>query len=447
MAIAVSKIDARRAIAAVERALAEGFPPPGEAVRRGSRGAVAEAARRLSINAVTLWGRIKPGGPCESAHGLRVDWTKWKRPNLPPSPPSADVAPPDAVELRRLRDQLHASRAAEAAAERRVACAEDFRSSILGLSREPLKPSPLPPPARSAGAGGRSIIAHLSDVHRGEAVSLAEMDGVNVYNAAVSRARLGRYFDAVASLATEHWHGAPPDEIVLCLGGDLIGGMIHAELTETNDVAVPRSVRDLGEEIAGGLAMWRKRIGRPIRVISVPGNHARLTMKPQAKRRAAHNLDLLVADFAEAAVRGAGVGPAEAAFFATASPDAYFSTYGWAWCLTHGDAMGVGGGKGYIGPIAPITKGHRLLFDTAQKTGRRIHYVLTAHYHTTARTPFGWGNGSVISWNEYARDLRADPEPAKQNMLIVHERRGVIGHMELYLGAPEEGLLHRGPRA
>jgi hypothetical protein len=221
----------------------------------------------------------------------------------------------------------------------------------------------------------------------------------------------------------------------------MLSGNIHGELVETNDAGIPRAVRDLAEDIAGGILLWRSLIDVPIRVYTVPGNHSRLTIKPQAKRRAEHNLDLLVSDFIEAALRG----DRAVAFYASASPDAHFSTYGFNWLLTHGDAMGVGGGKGYIGPIAPITKGHRLLIDSSLKSGKLVHYVLSAHYHTTARTPFGWANGSLVGYGEYAKQLRADPEPAKQNMLVVHERNGVIAHQEIYVGHPSEGSHYAGP--
>jgi hypothetical protein len=426
---------------ALERALKSGHPRNASGARDGRLSARQVAAAALGIGVNTLATRLTRGGPLDKLK-IKIDWRLEKK----AAAAATNAAPPaDPIEIRRLRDRLAGQAARIAAAERELIDERDFRAGVFGLAAAPLKPTLVPPRPRGAG-GGRSVVLHLSDVHRGEAVSLAEMDGANSYNSAISRARLGRFFSTAGALATEHWAGKPPDEIVLCLGGDLIGGMIHAELTETNDVAVPHAVRELGEDIAGGLAHLAKTVARPLRVISVPGNHARLTLKPQSKRRAAHNLDLLVADFAEAAARGAGLGPDRCAFFATQSPDAYFSTYAFNWCLTHGDAMGVGGGKGYIGPIAPITKGHRLLVDSALKSGRLVHYVLTAHYHTTARTPFGWANGSVIGWNEYARDLRADPEPAKQNMLIVHERVGVIGWSELYLGAPEEGRLYAGPR-
>ena len=432
-----------RAVKAVEDALRKGYKPPSVHLRGGESGAIATAATHLGVNRKSFVDVIADA----TRQGIIPDWTLYKAPACPTGDLGENSAhlreaKPDPIAERRDSDRLADLRARLAAAERVASDAQEFRASILGLTSTPLRPAIVVETTKGKTKGGRTIVAHLSDVHYGERVDLLEMDGVNAYNKIIAKTRLGRYFGKVVALAVDHWHGPPPDEIVLCLGGDLISGMIHGELVETNDASTPRAVRDLAEIIAGGIALLRAKVKCPVRVISVPGNHARLTVKPQSKRRAAHNLDLLVADFAEAALRGPSA--KNVRFFATDSPDAYFSVYGWNFCLTHGDAMGVGGGKGYIGPIAPITKGHRLLFDGAAKTRRRIHYVMTAHYHTTARTPFGWGNGSVVGYGEYARDLRADPEPAKQNLLVVHRDLGVIQHNELYLGAPNEGRLYEG---
>jgi len=359
------------------------------------------------------------------------------------APPAAVEPPRDPIGKRRDEDEIRRLRAALVEAERRTAEAEDIRSSVLGLVEQPIKPRiSLASPLHSD-EGGRTVILHLSDVHYGETVSADEMDGVNRYDAAVAKARLGRFFDKAASLMTEHWSGPPPDEIVLCLGGDLISGDIHPELTATNAPAVPATVRDVGEHIAGGIVTLRERVKAPIRVYSVPGNHGRLTFKPQSKGRAATSLDLLATDFAEAALRGHRDG---VEFIRTNSPDAIFSVYGWQALLTHGDTMGGrGGGTGFIGPVASILKGHRKLVDTSWRQGKPVHFVLTAHYHTTCKTPFGWGNGSCIGYGEYARDLRADPEVSKQNMLVVHPRQGVISHQEINLGVPSEGSHYHGP--
>lgn len=400
----------------------------------GSPSAKEEAAKRLGIPSPTVSSRLRAA---KHQYGMEPN----KNPPLNPlAVPGGDTAAQ--LETRRTADELADYKARNAKLERDLIAANEWRASILGLANAPKQSRLVIPSVKSNSRNGRSVVLHLSDIHYGETVSLEEMDGTNKYDSTIAKARLGRYFATAAALMTQHWSGKKPDEIVLCLGGDLISGLIHDELLQTNAPSVPATVREVGDLIADGIALLCARVGIPIRIYSVPGNHGRLFHKPQSKGRAPNSLDLLATDFAEASLRNAK----RVTFYRSSSPDAYFSTYGWHWCLTHGDTMGGrGGGTGFIGPMAAITKGHRKLVDTSWRSGRPVHYVLTAHYHTTGKTPFGWANGSVIGFGEYARDLRADPEPAKQNFLVVHAEHGVISEQPLYLGHPSEGSMYAGP--
>lgn len=443
-------------IAHVENALIDGNPPvPIRAGNNRQFTAGRVAADHMGIERQSLYGRI--GAPDMPGrffrhYGLTVEWSLYRKPSVPPElekPEPKEQPPPepagDPIDIRRLRDRVDQLTKLLKEAERRAGDAEGIRASVLGLMQEPLvarlvMPRPDDPPT----SGGRTVILHLSDIHYGEVVSGDEMDNLNRYDATIAQKRLGRFFATAAGLMTKHWKGPPPEEIIVCLGGDLISGNLHAELEITNLPAVPATVREVGEHIAGGIIMLANEIKRPIRVFSVPGNHGRLTDKPRSKGRSASSLDLLATDFCEAVVKGARL--KAVTFHKAQSPDLYFSTYGFHWILTHGDALGFrGGGVGFIGPMATIIKGHRKLVDTSWRSGKPVHYCLTAHFHTTGKTSFGWANGSVIGYGEYARDLRADPEVARQNMLIVHPRHGVIADMPLYLGAPDEGSLYAGP--
>lgn len=348
------------------------------------------------------------------------------------------------VEIRRLKDRLASEQAMRTALERQLIDAQNIRRDVLKLTLDPPYPQIILPKHDTLKNEGRSVILHLSDIHYGETVPLDEMDGLNCFNSSIAQARLGRFFSKAVSAVTKHWEGKPPDELILCLGGDLISGSIHAELEQTNAPTVPETVKEVGEHIAGGICLLSESIKRPIRVYSVPGNHGRITLKPQSKRRSATSLDLLATDFAEATVRGARI--RNVTFYKALSPDCYFSTYGWHWLLTHGDTMGQGGGNtGYIGPMSKIIKGHRKLVDISWRSAKPVHRVLTGHFHTTGKTTFGWANGSVCGYAEYARDLRCDPEPAQQNLLVVHSHYGVIDERPLYLGHPKEGSLYHGP--
>lgn len=456
----LSRERAKELIAAVEEALAKGHPPPGVAIIGSHRkSAIRIAADEHGVVIETLRGQVGDpicGGSIERVYGLKVDWSKYQ-PQPPPqpdpvasemveeTPPAAPEIPADPIELRRLRDEVTGLRAALKQAERRAADAEDIRSGVLGLVRDPLVPQLVIPPLTTSVLDGRTVILHLSDIHYGEVVSAEEMDGLNRYDEVIAQKRLGRFFAIAADLMTEHWKGAPPDEIVLCLGGDLISGNLHAELEITNAPAVPHQVREVGRHVAGGIILLHNEVKRPIRVYSVPGNHGRTTDKPRSKGRSASSLDLLATDFCEATVRG-NAAAEFVTFYKAHSPDLYFSTYGFHWLLTHGDAMGFrGGGTGFIGPLATIIKGHRKLVDTSWRSGKPVHRVITGHFHTTGKTTFGYANGAVIGYGEYARDLRADPEVAQQNMLVVHPRHGVIEEHPLYLGDADEGSLYGGP--
>lgn len=416
---------AEKVIKEVNKCLKEGY------LLNGFPSAKEEAARRLGIPGPTVGNRLKSA---KARYGIEPDAS------LRPQSKTGDGSA--TLELRRYRDDANTQRGHAAELERQLIAAQEWRSSIMKLSAEPQRARLVMPSAKLRSNGGRTVVLHLSDIHYGETVSLDEMDGVNRYDANIAKARLGRFFSTAAALMTEHWSGKKPDEIILCLGGDLISGLIHDELLQTNAPSVPRTVREVGDLIAQGIEHLLARVGVPIRIYSVPGNHGRLYHKPQSKGRAHNSLDLLATDFCEAALRG----EKRAVFYRSNSPDAYFSTYGWHWLLNHGDSMGGrGGGTGFIGPMAVIIKGHRKLVDTSWRSGRPIHYVLTAHFHTTGKTSFGWANGSVISYGEYARDLRADPEPARQNFLVVHPEHGVINEQPLYLGHPSEGSLYMGP--
>jgi hypothetical protein len=442
-------------IAMVENALRDGFPAHTQ-IGSHDKSALRVASEVLRVIPQSLIRRVGiPAFPELCSHyrrfGVAVDWGCYREPPAPlppaeaaPPPVAAPPGPPpDPIELRRLKDENIKLRSANANLERQVATAEDIRSSVLGLVAEIPRPRLIVPAKGTSQRDGRTVIIQISDVHYGETVHLDEMDGTNCYSAAIAQARLGRGFAKAASLMTEHWTGKPPDKIVLCLGGDLISGDIHEELAQSNYPKVPAATKEVGEHIAGGICLLRKKVKCPIEVYSVPGNHGRLSRKPQSKARALTNLDLLATDFAEAAVRGARVDGIT--FYQSSSPDAYFSTYDWNWLLTHGDTMGSKGGMGYVGPAATIVRGHRKLIDTSWRSGRAVHYVLTGHLHTTLETTFGWANGSCVGYSEYGRDLRCDPEPARQNFLVVHARHGQIVFEKLNLGHPSEGSHYAGP--
>lgn len=366
-----------------------------------------------------------------------------------PAPADAPI-PLDVVERHRLTAEIAVLRASNQALTKRLAAAEDHRASILGLQHVPAEPLVRPRPAgRNAKHSSQAVVLHLSDLHVGEVVNREEVMGVNEYNLDVAEKRIGRLFSAAAVLTTAAWPAsdAAPVKVCVLLGGDLISGHgLHPEHAETDAGTAYQQTKWAADYIAAGVLRLhldlKGRFGRavPIELISVVGNHGRDTFgKPRTKLVSIQSYDTLVSDFVEAALKQHKT----ITHYRPRGFDAYFDAAGWPLLLTHGDRMGSGGGTGFIGPAATIIKGHRKILDTEHRQRRPVYKVFSGHFHTTCVTPFGFGNGSGIGYGEFAKSLRADPEPAQQNLVVFHERIGVLRWHPIAMGEATEGSIYQ----
>lgn len=352
-----------------------------------------------------------------------------------------DIEP---LEKRRLQDRVDALRRQLTETERKALEAGAWREEILGLNAIPARPRVAELPDRNTAGGNRTILGALSDWHLGEVVDLDEMDGLNMYNEDIAKKRITRYFQIMGHLSTDHWSGDAPNEIVLWVGGDLISGALHPELVATDGLTIPESVKVAGEYLAGGIKSLYEKTRLPIRIYDSVGNHGRATDKPQSKLIVRNSFDALCLDFCEIALKCVDV---DVSFYRSQSIDVMIPIYGWRFLATHGDRMGTGGGRGFVGAAAPIARGHKAILNDYVKSGLPLpDFIINGHFHTTMRSPFGWSNGSLVGYSEYARNLRLGAEGAKQTMLVVEEDRGVISEHDLFLGTPDEGSLYIGPQ-
>lgn len=358
------------------------------------------------------------------------------------SPPLAPEAPPaDPVEVTRLKGERDRLRGELTGMTKRAMAAEDLRAGVFGITAGPLEPVAFPRLAGSS-PSAETIVLFLSDLHWGETVSLAATDGLNSYNLAIARARLGRWAVAVSDLATRHWSGPSPARVILILGGDLISGEIHAELAKTNEAKALPAVRDLVGHLVAAVREILKAVSCPVDIISLAGNHGRSTLKPESKEAAETSYDTLVSDFLEMALapeRG------RLTFYTPASPDALFSVFGWRFLATHGDKIGSRGGQGFIGPAATAARGFKRITQDYSTRSIPLDLILIGHFHTPLQLEEGFVNGSLIGWGEYSRDGRFRPAPARQLFLTVHPRRLLAQVRWIDVGHPDEGALYQAP--
>lgn len=428
----------------VESVLRDGYPPMGVQGKKGS--CVSEAAKRLGVPRGTInsWLIAEEGLKATSQKNFVPDWSLYvadpmvvsKKVDRPT--PTVD----DRIRERRLEQEIASLKKREKDLLDQVITLQDVRGTIMNLADALEAPAIIQPAPGSKRGGKRTAILHISDVHCGESVDLYEMDGLNSYSGEICKARMHRLFQKTASLLTEHWSGDPVEEIVICLGGDMIDGNLREESRRGGAMPVVESAKLISELTAGGIKFLHEEVRVPIRVYTSPGNHGRLSLKPHVNEGAIDNWDMMISWSIEKIL-----GKQDwVKFYYTGSGEALYNVYGWWFLLQHGHE-GVGGTGGLYGPVYKQVRGMYRTHQSYGRRGRGFHYVLEGHNHTSVKIPFGFANGSVVGYSPYsARALKADPSPASQNLLTVEERLGVIAWNELFLGVPEEGTLYEPPR-
>lgn len=323
-------------------------------------------------------------------------------------------------ERQRFRDTITRLQNELRAANRVQNLNEDLRAGVFKLAQQPINPPAWAMKAKPAGTGPGVPLLFCSDFQWGEVISSAELDGINEFNREVASRRYKRLIERAIDLSTQHMVRPKYPGIVYVRGGDMISGDIHDELRKTNDLqSIPAAI-DLIEHECAGLRQLVEVFGQ-VWVVSIPGNHGRTTMKPESKRYVETNYDYLISCMIEREFRG----DKRLTFHTPMSGDALIDVMGWRFLVTHGDRVGSRGGQGFIGPAATIARGMKKVADEYAALGQTFDYQLFGHFHTSLELEYGWCNGSLPGYSEYARDFRARPSAPTQWLLFVHPKRGV----------------------
>lgn len=412
--------EAERRINAINDALRKGYKPPHLTVSgRNERGALRMASEALGLDRRTLPGSLPA---IKKLYGIEPDWSLYEAPKTGP----ATVAEKQAE--RRKDDRIAELEKETRDLLRELNAAEDLKKAIFGLVSGPFSPPKWTLKPKKAGAGPGIPILFTSDFQWGEVVSANEMDGINEFNREIASIRYKRLIGKTIDLCFAHMVNPDYPGIIYLRGGDAISGDIHQELRETNDLQSIPAVRDLVEHEAWGIRQLADRFGKVL-VVSVPGNHGRTTIKPHSKRYAETNYDTLSAWWLQSYFKH----DKRVTFWTPESGDALIPVYGYRILLTHGDRIGSRGGQGFIGPAATITRGMKKLSDYYATLGTPVDAILVGHFHTPLELEYGFSNGSLPGYSEYARDFRMRPACPSQWLFFVHPDYGITCRWPIFL--------------
>lgn len=300
------------------------------------------------------------------------------------------------------------------------------KHAIIGLAQaEPVVPAWLNKAAARPHAGVVPVV-FLSDWHWGEVVDPTQINGVNLFNLDVAHQRAELLVQKTKSVLREQIKDAEYPGIIVALGGDMVSGDIHEELSETNDKPMMPIVLDLWGVLIKVISDFADEFGR-VFVPAVTGNHGRTSRKPKAKNRVYTNFDWLVYQMLAKHFEGDD----RVTFLIPDGPDALFSVYGHRYLLTHGDQFR--GGDGMIGALGPITRGNHKKQSRNAAIDQGYDTLMIGHWHQYIPMRHLVVNGSLKGYDEYANANNFGYEPAIQSLWLSHPEMGITMHMPLYL--------------
>lgn len=314
-------------------------------------------------------------------------------------------------------------------AEKALADALSLSSLLAGVSSIPVRPEPLWL-SEEGTSGDESVpILVLTDWHLGERVDPKQAGGY-AYDLNIARRRIAETVERSIRMLRRHLSGLTYPGIIVSLAGDMVSGALHAELAETDEQGILRSVitaRDLIVEVL-------KRLADEFGAVFVPtavGNHGRMfDRRPRAKGYSERNADWLIYELVADAFRD----DPRVHIVNPSAGETVFSVFGTTFLLTHGDKLGTKGGDGIIGPIGPIMRGNMKTRASLESLGIRVQHVIMGHWHQSIFLPSATVCGAMVGPNEYSLGmLRAPAEDPSQTLMVVHREYGITFRQPVFL--------------
>lgn len=346
-----------------------------------------------------------------------------RRRNIQPTPGIANPKDPKALagQIRRLETELkHHEKAADQAT---------IIKGVIGNMARQVEtldvPKWLVTPQNKPSAPGVPTL-FISDVHGGESVRPAQINFVNEYSVRIMRDRFRVLIDSAVHLLQIISPKMDYPGIVIPLGGDMISGNIHDELTATNELNSMPAVLELFSILTGIITSLAGTFGR-VFLPCVSGNHGRDTTKIWNKDRHATSFDWLLYRFLAKHFDA----DKRVTFFIPDGPDAYYKIYDHAYLLTHGDQFR--GGDGVIGVMGPIIRGDHKKRSRNAQINMEYDTMLLGHFHQYVHHSRFIINGTLKGMDEYAWANNFNFEPPCQALWITHPRYGQTFRMPVYV--------------
>ena len=299
---------------------------------------------------------------------------------------------------------------------------KDIHEKIAEMARKAIRalPTVKPPKVHAKGqyATTESAVLMGSCWHIGEVIDKEEMGGLNEYDFNIFVRRFQWLVEKTISFTQENMASHRFEELHVFLTGDMVSGIIHDELIETNEMNIVDQAFLGALVTAQGLLDLARAFPRVI-VTGVVGNHGRVTQEKKFKGKATASWDRVFYETLAMLLKN----QENIEFNLPRSYWAQIEVQGHIFQVQHGDTV-----KGSMGiPFYGLKREMNKWVEINAIQNRIVKYFCMSHYHTTARLQTGVGemimNGSLKGGDEYAIGLGLYSDPV-QLLFGVHPKYG-----------------------
>ena len=304
-----------------------------------------------------------------------------------------------------------------------------FDEVIHGITEGVKAAKPLPPPEIKLGKDlGRpvTLVTQFTDWHVGLVTPPSDIEGFGEYSFDVAGRRVATLVGSLTRYAETMRHGYSINDCVILCTGDYVSGDIHDGLVRTNEFPAPVQAVKSGLLMASAIQSLAG-VFPNVRVEFIaPGNHDRLTKKPQVQAGGWNSWGYVVGSLAKEVLRNQG----NVKFNLYPRMQEIVEVQGRRYLCGHGDGIIGTWGIPFYGIERKVARESKARMNMPEH--RHFHKIVIGHFHT-ALDHEDWFVGGSLSGTDENDHKCGRHSRAHQTSWLVHPEHGEFGFTRWYL--------------
>lgn len=271
--------------------------------------------------------------------------------------------------------------------------------------------------------GQASAVVVATDWHLAEKIDNEAVNGLNEFNLEIADQRLTRLWNRAVFLIEFAKTISKIDEVVILFLGDLISGVIHQDLEQTNQISASDAIILAQDCMATGIDHLRSKLKLPMRIGCTVGNHGRMSHERYIKAEFGHSLEAIA--YQNLAKKYAAHD--WISFNVSRGYLARMDVQGRSIRYHHGHAIRYMQGIG--GPAIPLRK----KINSWNISQTPAHQDVLGHLHMRLSDPRFEMSGCLVGYSEFAIRCGIPYEPPTQTLFVIDRKWGKVMSLPIFL--------------